>query len=130
MDHYGAHGELLAAEHSQSCLGPFLVDSGTERAYEFNLDGTTTVWARGQGLWVEAEDKDRHNLTRDEYMSMHAEHFYNGEFHDWACWRSFFTGVETMRSKSCKWDLSPAWELWISWASAIMRDVAVDEQTR
>jgi len=130
MDHYGARGELLAESSGQSVLGPCLVEHGYDRAYKFNVDGTTTVWERGQGSWVEAEDRDRHKLTRDEYMSIHAEHFYAGEFYDWACWRSFFTGIEIMRSKACKWDLSPAWEAWIRWASAIMRDVAVDEQTR
>jgi len=55
MDHYGARGELLAESSGQSVLGPCLVEHGYDRAYEFNVDGTTTVWARGQGSWVEAE---------------------------------------------------------------------------
>ena len=109
MDRYGAHGELLAAERSQSCLGPFLVDSGTDRAYEFNLDGTTTVWARGLGSWIEHEDSERYKLTRDEYASCIADHFYRGYYHDWACVESYFDELIIMQSNKCRGILSPEW---------------------
>jgi len=130
MDRYGAHGELLAAEHLQSCLGPFLVDSGTDRAFEFNTDGTTTVWERGQGSWIETEDKDRYKLTRDEYASCISDHFYHGYYHDWACVESYFDELVIMQSDKCKGFLSPEWVAWISWASDIMRGVVTDEPTR
>ncbi len=130
MDRYGARGELLADTGGQSVLGPFLADKGTDRAYEFNADGTTTVWARGQGSWIEQDDKDRHKLTRNEYMEIIADRFYDGCYHDWACFESYFDGLIVMRSASCKGTLPTEWEAWIKWASAVLRGVAIDEQTR
>jgi hypothetical protein len=131
MDRYGAHGELLASEHSQSCLGPFLVDSGTDRGYEFNDDGSTTVWERGKGSWVEPKPgDDRYKLTRDEYASCISDNFYRGHYHDWACAESYFDELVIMQSVKCKGFLSIGWSEWISWASKIMRDVLIDEQTR
>lgn len=122
MDRYGARGELLSAQH-ETILGPFLVGPGVDRAVEFNLDGTTTVYEHGRTI-IEQYDKERYMLSRDEYCSCIADHFYGGSYHDSP--KSLFTDIETMRSKSCKWELSKDWSTWLSWARVIITQVMKD----
>jgi hypothetical protein len=124
MDRYGARGELLAAQH-ETILGPFLVGPGVDKAFEFNLDGSTTVYEHGR-TYVEQYDKERYMLSRDEYCSCMADHFYGGWYHDSP--DSFFTDIETMKSKACKWDLSPEWSAWLSWAHKIVLEIQQEKE--
>lgn len=133
MDRYGAHGELLAETMGETCLGPFVVQHGTDQAFEIGRDGMTTIWSPGLGSRPERSPRindERYKLTRDEWASCMADHFYDGFFHDWACCTSFFDELTTMRSDKCRGVLSPEWEAWIRWATAVMRTVAIDEQSR
>ena len=123
MDRYGARGELLAAQH-ETILGPFVVGPGVDRAYEFNLDGTTTVYEHGR-TWVDPKPHpDRYKLTRNEWAEAMAERFYDGFYHDLP--DSFFDAFDRMMSPVCRGNVSPEWALWMAWSDSIMRQVKRD----
>ena len=125
MDRYGARGELLAAQN-ETILGPFLVGPGVDRAFEFNLDGTTTVYEHGR-TWTEPKPHpDRYKLTRDEWAGLMAQSFYAGFYHDVP--DAFFTELDTMRSDKCRGELSHEWSAWLSWAHKIIRQVKSDSE--
>ncbi len=126
MDRYGARGELLAEQH-ETILGPFLVGPGVDRAYEFNLNGTTTVYEHGR-TWTEPKPHpDRYKLTRDQWAGIMAQSFYDGFYH--TCPESFSDEIKTMQSDKCKGTVSVEWSLWLSWASGIIQGV-IDDETK
>src|SRR4030042_1867909 len=116
MDRYGARGELLASQQ-ETILGPFLVGPEVDRAVQFNLDGSTTVFEHGRTYTV-AHNPDRYKLTRDEWASCMADHFYYGYFHDFP--ESFDEEYESMMSPKCRGTLSDDWKAWLSWARGIV----------
>lgn len=125
MDRYGARGELLAAQH-ETILGPFVVGPGVDRAFEFNLDGTTAVYEHGR-TWTEQTPHitdERYKLTRDAWADIMAKSFYDGFYH--TCPQAFFDELETMRSDECKGNVSVEWSLWLSWAYGVMQQVMID----
>ncbi|MFA5130512.1 MAG: hypothetical protein WC477_06410 [Patescibacteria group bacterium] len=129
MDRYGARGELLAAQH-ETILGPFLVGPGVDRAFEFNPDGTTTVYEHGR-TWTEHTPHitdNRYKLTRNQYASCMADYFYGGFYHDYP--EHFFDDFDIVRSKTFCGELSYDWITWLLWArgivSQVMQDVRVN----
>lgn len=119
MDQYGARGELLAAQR-ETILGPFLVASGTDRAIQFNADGTTTIYEHGRS-WTELTHRitdERYKLTRDEWASCIADHFYSGFFHDFP--EAFDEEYASLMSPKCRGTLSDDWKVWLSWARGIV----------
>ena len=123
MDRYGARGELLAAQH-ETILGTFLVDSGVERAFEFNLDGSTTVYEHGRTRIEPKPSPDRYKLTRNEWAEVMAERFYDGFYHDLP--ESFSAAFDKMMSPVCRGNVSPELALWMAWADSIIRQVNRD----
>lgn len=119
MDQYGARGELIAAQHD-TILGPFLVASGTDRAVQFNLDGTDTIYEHGRTYTRPAHKitDDRYKLTRDEWASCMADHFYCGFYHDFP--EAFDEEYARMMSSKCRGTLSDDWKEWLSWARGIV----------
>ena len=129
MDRYGARGELLAAQH-ETILGPFVVGPGVDRAFEINIDGTTTIYEHGR-TYTERTPRitdERFKLTRDEWASCMADHFYTGFYHDRP--EAFFEEIETMKSSKCRGTISIEWSLWLSWAGGVVSQVMKDQLIR
>lgn len=128
MDQYDAKGRLHAEQY-ETLLGPFLVGPGVDRAYEFNRDGSTTVYEHGKTYIEPRKPKDYYVITKDTYASCIADYFYSGEFHGCfaGCgnWDGFDEELKRMNTQA-KGELSSEWAAWLEWARGIILQVQKD----